>query len=339
MPRTRVALATAVAAVLALTACGSAESEATPEPSAPTPGDSSTSSTSPSPGESSAAPLPEGEPATDLSAISVTDTDTPEVSVPAPWRVASTQTQVLRPPTSEQTVGEDANVTINYVGVNGRTGDAFDSSYGKGTPASFGLANTIPGFQKGLVGQKVGSRVLIGMTGEDGYAQGNSNAGIQAGDSLIFVVDILSASFPEPTGETVTPAEGLPTVTAGENGPELTVPDGLNADTLKVQPLIKGPGKAIAEDSTISVKYRAWGAKTGKLIYDAWKPQQGALAGLIQGWKTGLPGQTAGSRVMLVVPAAESFPNGDPKNGLENGEGLVYVIDIVDVQDPPQQPK
>ena len=35
---------------------------------------------------------------------------------------------------------------------------------------------------------------------------------------------------------------------------------------------------------------------------------------------------------MLVVPSADSFPNGEPSKGLEAGEGLVYVIDILDVK-------
>ncbi|MDO5093662.1 MAG: FKBP-type peptidyl-prolyl cis-trans isomerase [Propionibacteriaceae bacterium] len=329
MPRSRTALAAAVVSALALTACGSSSEEPSADPSGEgTPAISST------PAGSSAAPLPEGsvEPSPDLSTITVTDTDQPEVTVPAPWKVATTQSLVLRPSTSGQVLEAASTVTINYVGVNGRTGEVFDSSYATGQAATFELGTTIPGFQTGLIGQQVGSRVLIGMTGEDGYAQGNAQAGIEAGDSLIFVVDILSASFPQPVGEAVPPAEGLPTVADGETGPEVTVPSGLVADTLVVQPLITGPGTAIAEDSTIVVKFRAWGAKSGNLVYDAWTPQEGPLANLIAGWKTGLLGQTAGSRVMLVVPAAEAFPNGDPEHGLEAGEGLVYVIDIVDVK-------
>ena len=101
------------------------------------------------------------------------------------------------------------------------------------------------------------------------YAQGNPQAGIQAGDSLVFVVDIVSASYDEATGEAVTPAAGLPTVTVTEGKPELTFPEGgVNAEQLVVQPLIKGAGTAIEANSTISVKYRAWEAKSEKLIMD-----------------------------------------------------------------------
>jgi peptidylprolyl isomerase len=50
----------------------------------------------------------------------------------------------------------------------------------------------VPGFIKGLVGQTVGSQVVIVMPPADGYgATGNSQAGISGTDTLVFVVDIL----------------------------------------------------------------------------------------------------------------------------------------------------
>ena len=263
----------------------------------------------------------------------------PEITVPAPWAISSTQTKVLRDSSNPQVVGEKARVTVNYVGVNGRTGAVFDSSFQRGQETTFSLEKVVTGFKNGLAGQKVGSRVLIGITGADGYAQGSPQAGIQAGDSLVFVVDIIASSYDEALGEAVTPAEGLPTMTMTDGKPELTFPEaGVNADQLVVQPLIKGSGAEIAADSTISVKFRVWGAKSGKLILDGWSgAQTGKLSTLINGWKTGLLGQTAGSRVMLVVPAADSYPNGEPSKGLEAGEGVVYVIDILDVQAPQKE--
>ena len=332
MTRARTALAAVALSALALTACsGEQAGEPSPEDAA----SASQPAASPSDGSSPDA-LPTGviTPSENLDAITVSDTDVPEVTVPAPWAISSTQAKVLRESSNPQTVGAASSVTVNYVGINGRTGQVFDSSFQRGKPATFSMGGVIAGFKNGLTGQKVGSRVLIGMTGADGYAQGNPQAGIQAGDSLVFAVDIVAASYEEAMGEAVTPAEGLPTVTMTDGKPELTVPEGgVNAEQLVVQPLIKGPGTEIAADSTIVVKYRAWGAKSGKLVFDAWQQSQpGKLASLIEGWKTGLLGQTAGSRVMLVVPAAQSYPNGDPEKGLEAGEGLVYVIDILDVK-------
>lgn len=339
LPRSRVALALVAAGAVALTACSSNEPAASPSAEESVTAAVETPSMSPSAPESSSEALPSktAEPSADLSAISVTDTDVPEVSVPAPWAVASTQATVLRESSNPQVVGENATVTVNYVGVNGRTGEPFDSSYQRGAPATFPLNGVVPGFKAGLAGQKVGSRVLIGMTGEDGYAQGNPQAGIEVGDSLIFVVDIVSSSFEEAMGEEVAPAEGMPTVTVTDGKPEVTIPEGLAADTLVVQPLIKGPGAPVTADSVISVKYRAWGVTSGNLVADAWAAQEGPLSSLITGWQTGLLDQTAGSRVMLVVPAAQAFPNGNPEKGLAAGEGVFFVIDILNVQAAPQQ--
>lgn len=328
------ALAAAALFAVALTACSG---DPTTDPAGGNTDDAATTpAASPSDAASSPAPLPTGNitPSENLDAITVSDADTPEITVPAPWAINSTQTKVLRDSSNTQVVGAASTVTVNYVGVNGRTGAVFDSSFQRGQAATFSMDGVITGFKNGLTGQKVGSRVLIGMTGADGYAQGNPQAGIQAGDSLVFVVDIVSASYDEATGEAVTPAAGLPTVTVTEGKPELTFPEGgVNAEQLVVQPLIKGAGTAIEANSTISVKYRVWGAKSGKLIMDGWQgPQTGKLSTLINGWKTGLLGQTAGSRVMLVVPAADSYPNGEPSKGLEVGEGVVYVIDVLDVK-------
>lgn len=333
MTRARTALAAAALSALALTACSG---DPTTDPSGGNTDTATASAESPSDAASSPAPLPTGSitPSENLDAITVSDADVPEVTVPAPWAISSTQTKVLRDSSNAQVVGAASTVTVNYVGVNGRTGAVFDSSFQRGKEATFSMGGVIAGFKNGLTGQKVGSRVLIGMTGADGYAQGNPQAGIEAGDSLVFVVDIVSASYDEAMGEAVTPASGLPTVTMTEGKPELTFPEGgVNAEQLVVQPLIKGPGKAIEAESSVSVKYRVWGAKSGKLILDGWQgAQSGKLSTLVNGWKTGLLGQTAGSRVMLVVSAADSYPNGEPSKGLEVGEGVVYVIDILDVK-------
>ena len=56
--------------------------------------------------------------------------------------------------------------------------------------------------------------------------------------------------------------------------------------------------------------------------------------GLVDGWKEGLVGKTAGSRVLLVVPPAQAYPDGLPSAtpSLAAGQTLVYVIDILNVQ-------
>jgi FKBP-type peptidyl-prolyl cis-trans isomerase len=81
-----------------------------------------------------------------------------------------------------------------YEGVIWRTGKVFDSSWKRGQPDAFeiGTGQVIKGWDDGLVGKRVGSRVLLVVPPADGYGtQGSSEAGINGTDTLVFVVDIL----------------------------------------------------------------------------------------------------------------------------------------------------
>ncbi len=88
-----------------------------------------------------------------------------------------------------------ARVSVCYMGVNGRDGSVFDNSYERGAPIEFPLNGVVPGFQKAIAGQKVGSTVAVAMTSADGYPNGQPSAGIRPGDSLVFAIKILSASI------------------------------------------------------------------------------------------------------------------------------------------------
>jgi hypothetical protein len=122
-----------------------------------------------------------------------TDTTMPLVKVSTPFSVNETHVRTLKagdgavvPPT--------ATVSVCYMGVDGRDGRVFDSSYNRGTPVEFELSGVVPGFQKAITGQKVGSSVAVAMASADGYPDGQPRAGIEPGDSLIFVIKILDAS-------------------------------------------------------------------------------------------------------------------------------------------------
>ena len=138
--------------------------------------------------------------------------ETPKVKVDSPWAIDKTRAKVLDPGNGP-VVGEGQSVEVNYYGVNGRTGKKFDESFSTGKPIGFSLAQVVPGFSKGLVGQHQGSRVLIAMPGKDGYDPmgGNPQAGIKVGDTLIFVVDLVGVQLPGPRGHDRAAEGGTPT--------------------------------------------------------------------------------------------------------------------------------
>ncbi|WP_341718634.1 FKBP-type peptidyl-prolyl cis-trans isomerase [Micromonospora sp. FIMYZ51] len=83
-------------------------------------------------------------------------------------------------------------ITTNYVGVFYENGEQFDSSWDRGEPATFpiGVGQVIEGWDKGLVGVTVGSRVQLDIPAELAYGDG---AGGRPGGPLRFVVDVLAA--------------------------------------------------------------------------------------------------------------------------------------------------
>ena len=89
-------------------------------------------------------------------------------------------------------------VIVQYVGYIWRTKKVFGSSWSSGSPFGFVIGaspeQVIPGWDKGLVGQTVGSRVMLSIPPAEGYGSaGQSQAGITGKDTLVFVVDIIDA--------------------------------------------------------------------------------------------------------------------------------------------------
>jgi hypothetical protein len=122
-----------------------------------------------------------------------TDAAAPNIKVDTPFSVTETQVHTLQAGDGP-VVADTATVSVCYMGVNGRDGSVFDSSYERGAPEEFPLTGVVAGFQKAIAGQKVGSTVAVAMTSADGYADGQPAAGILPGDTLVFAIKILNAA-------------------------------------------------------------------------------------------------------------------------------------------------
>ena len=189
----------AASAVMALAACSSdkttpsrstlSESVSTPAITEPATADSTCPTAAPAGG------TPEWTLTGTTGSVAVTgstEAAAPRVDVTAPFSVTQTEVHTLHAGDGS-VVAPTATVSVCYMGVNGRDGKVFDSSYQRGVPADFPLNGVVPGFQKAITGQKVGSTVGVAMASADGYPDGQPQAGIQKGDTLVFAIKILSA--------------------------------------------------------------------------------------------------------------------------------------------------
>jgi FKBP-type peptidyl-prolyl cis-trans isomerase len=86
-------------------------------------------------------------------------------------------------------------VTVQYVGVNYKSGKEFDASWDRGEPFTFtlGAGEVIQGWDKGVEGMKVGGRRELIIPPNLGYGPSGSPPVIPPNETLVFVVDLLGA--------------------------------------------------------------------------------------------------------------------------------------------------
>jgi len=256
-----------------------------------------------------------------------------------PLSVPATTTKVVKNGNGAKLTKANA-VMFNYVLANGKDGKQVESSFGKqiqGLDLSSGTL--LPGLTKSLTGQKVGSRLLVAIPPVDAFGvKGNAQAGFGPKDTIVFLIDLVSASTPlaSAKGAAVPPKAGLPTAKVdGAKPAQITVPKTAAPPKLVVQPLIKGAGAVVQAGRTIKVHYTGVLWKDGKK-FDASGDHGGPTnfpigAGkVIPGWDKGLVGQTVGSRVLLVVPPADGYGAKGSK-GIGPKDTMVFVIDILAV--------
>ena len=95
-------------------------------------------------------------------------------------------------------VAEGQTVVAHYAGVLWG-GSVFDSTWDKDRPANLVAQDftkndgqgVVPGFAKALIGQTIGSRVLVVIPPSEGYPAGKAPSSIPDGSTMIFVIDIL----------------------------------------------------------------------------------------------------------------------------------------------------
>ncbi|MDC7122396.1 FKBP-type peptidyl-prolyl cis-trans isomerase [Cellulomonas fimi] len=85
-------------------------------------------------------------------------------------------------------------ITVQYTGFAWTTGEAFDSTWTHGLPVSFSLQD-VQAWAEGLVDQPVGSQVMLVVPPT--YALGVTESQELAGQTVVFVVDILATGSPD----------------------------------------------------------------------------------------------------------------------------------------------
>jgi peptidylprolyl isomerase len=91
---------------------------------------------------------------------------------------------------------QGSTVYVNYVGALCSNGTEFDSSWKRKEPFVFviGTGEVISGWDKGVVGMKVGGRRLLKIPAELAYGKLGNEPKIPKNEPLVFVVDLLKVN-------------------------------------------------------------------------------------------------------------------------------------------------
>lgn len=128
-------------------------------------------------------------------------------------------------------------------------------------------------------------------------------------------------------------------VISGELGvePKVSMDTSTAAATeLEIKDISQGSGAVVTADSTVTAHYVGYGAATGMKFDASWsrgEPATFPLSGVIVGWQEGLQGMKVGGRRALLIPADKGYADTPPPgSGIEAGETLLFVVDLVEVQ-------
>ena len=174
----------------------------------------------------------------------------------------------------------------------------FANSYYSGSPLEFtiGIGQVIEGWDKGLVGMKVGEVRKLSVPSVMAYGD-NSLEGIPANSDLMFVVELVHAEKPLDADKFPADIEKMKWRDLGR---------GLKAYDEKA-----GSGKLNAAGNIIKVHYTGWlvtGRKFGS-SKDLGKPLEAVMGAgkMIKGWETGLEGMREGGVRWLRVPPSQGY--------------------------------
>jgi peptidylprolyl isomerase len=118
----------------------------------------------------------------------------PTITPPKGPAPTTLQTKEIVTGTGAEAKTGDA-VTVNYVGALYSNGKVFDASWKRNEtfPFTLGKGQVIPGWDKGIVGMKVGGRRELIIPAELAYGKAGRPPSIPPNSPLIFIVDLLGA--------------------------------------------------------------------------------------------------------------------------------------------------
>ena len=265
-----------------------------------------------------------------LDEIAVTpgrDGAAPTLEFETPFELGTTAVRILAEGDGEAAAEGDLAI-FDFLILSGTDASEIGSSYDIDPAEVIVDDELLEGLHDALLGLPAGSQALIGLPPGEGPSD-DSDA------TALLYIDVIDVRRPlsRAEGAPVDPAAGLPSVELGPDGaPTITVPDTEPPAELVAQLLIEGEGAAVEAGQTVIVHYTGVQWDTGEVFDSSWTGSPASFSigtgDVIPGWDKGIVGQPVGSQVLLVVPPADGYPEGN--DAIPAGATLVFVVDILE---------
>jgi peptidylprolyl isomerase len=192
---------------------------------------------------------------------------------------------------------------------------------------------------------QVGSRIAATGTIAEVFGEGQLDPALELGDgdSVVIVFDIEAAYLAKAQGTPQLGRQGVPAVVTTPDGvPGITIPAEAPPSDLLVHTLVRGQGAAVEEGDEVVLHYTGVLWNTARIFDSSWErglPSTFTAAsfedeptGVVPGLAEGLIGQSVGSQVIVVIPPAFGYPEGQAPASVPDGSTMVFVVDILGIE-------
>lgn len=184
-------------------------------------------------------------------------------------------------------------------------------------------------------------RVASVMTAGEVFNEAQlTSAELDPETTLVIVADVQQRFPSRAWGRDQIAQDGMPAIVLATNGqPGFTVPATTPPTDLRISVLKQGDGAEVKQGDTIAIQNSGlvWGGtgtftstwESGVPISIVVTDLAENAAGVPSGLEKALVGQKLGSQVLVVIPPADGYPEGQAPDGVGTDSTVIYVVDIL----------
>lgn len=261
----------------------------------------------------------------------------PEVKWKGQMAAGDIESETVVPGDGAELADEDSVLVQLWIG-NGFAQQKAFSTYEEKKAELFTVNAELPPFLAAVKGASLGSRIAVTSSAEEAFGEaGNPQLGIGNKDSVLVIIDLVSAVETRPSGDRHRAPSWMPPIESKGGKPT-----GFNFDSapepvdyLRKAVLLKGKGAKVKKGQTIAVRYLGQtfgGEKPFDENYSAAAPTSFGIGTgqVIKAWDQALVGATVGTRMVIEVPPALGYGDaGNEQAGIKGTDTLVFVIDVL----------